>query len=85
MAEREETLKSLLMNVEEETEKAGLKLGIQNAKIMVSDPIISWQMDGGTLETVIDSTFLGSRLSVDYDYSPEIKKHLLLGRKLWQT
>ena len=81
MAEREETLKSLLMNVEEETEKAGLKLGIQNAKIMVSDPIISWQMDGGTLETVIDSTFLGSRLSVDYDYSHEIKRHLLLGRK----
>ena len=81
MAEREETLKSLLIKVEEENEKAGLKLSIQKAKIMASDPITSWQIDGETLETVIDFTFLGSKITVDCDYSHEIKRHLFLGRK----
>ena len=80
MAEREETLKSVLMNVEEETEKAGLKLGIQKAKIMASDPISSWQIGGETLGTMTDCTFLASNITVDYDYIYEIKRHLLLGR-----
>ena len=76
MSEREEELKSLLMNVKEESEKAGLKLNIQKMKI-----ITSWQMDGETLETVTDFLFLGSKITADGDRSHEIKRHLLLGRK----
>ena len=67
MAEREEELKSLLMKVKEESEKAGLKLNIQKAKIMALSPIISWQIDGGKLETVTDFIFLGSKITVDGD------------------
>ena len=80
MAENEE-LKSLLMKVKEESEKAGLKLNIQKTKIMASGPIISWQIDGETVETGSDFTFLGSKITVDGDYSHEIKRFLLLGRK----
>ena len=79
MAEREEELKSLLMKVEEESEKVGLKLNIQKTKIMVSGPITSWQIDG---ETVADFIFLGSKLTADGDCSHEIKRCLLLGRKV---
>ena len=79
MAEREE-LKSLLMNVKEESEKVGLKLNIQKTKIMASSPITSWQIDEETMETVT-FIFLGSKLTADGDYSHEIKRHLLLGRK----
>ena len=79
MAEREEELKSLLMKVKEESEKADLKLNIQKTKIMASGPIISWQIDG---ETVADFIFLGSKITVDGDCSHEIKRHLLLGRKV---
>ena len=69
------------MRVKEESEKAGLKLSIQKAKIMASNPITSWQVGGETMETVTDFTFLGSRITVDSDCSHEIKRHLLLGRK----
>ena len=81
MAESEEELKSLLMKVKEESEKAGLKLKIQNTKIMVSRPITSWQIDGKTMETVTDFIFLGSKITADGDCSHEIKRHLFLGRK----
>ena len=74
-------LKSLLMKVKEESEKAGLKLNTQKTKIMVSDPIISWQVDGETMETVTDLIFLGSKITADSDCSHEIKRSLLLGRK----
>ena len=80
MAESEEELKSLLMKVKEESEKAALKLNIQKMKIMASDPITSWQIDGETMETVTDFIFLGSKITAD-DSSHEIKRHLLLGRK----
>ena len=81
MAENEEQLKSLLVKVKEETEKAGLKLNIQKTKIMVSSPITSWQVGGETMETVRDFIFLGSKITADGDCSHEIKRHLLLGRK----
>ena len=82
MAESEEELKSLLMKVEEENEKVGLKLNIQKTKIMVSGPIISWQIDGETVETVSDFIFLGPQITADGDCSHEIKRRLLLGRKV---
>ena len=82
MAESEEELKSLLMKVKEESEKVGLKLNIQKTKIMASGPIISWQIDGETVETVADFTFLGSKITADGDCSHEIKRHLLLGREV---
>ena len=81
MAESEEELKSLLMKVKEESEKAGLKLNIQKTKIMASGPIISWQIDGETVETVPDFIFMGSKITVDSDCSHEIKRRLLLGKK----
>ena len=81
MAESEE-LKSLLMKVKEESEKVGLKLNIQKKKIMASSPITSWQIDGETVETVADFIFLGSKITADGDCSHEIKRHLLLGRKV---
>ena len=81
MAESEEELKSLLMKVKEESEKAGLKLNIQKTKIMASGPITSWQIDGETMETVRDSIFLGSKITADGDCSHENKRHLLLRRK----
>ena len=81
-AESEEELKSLLMKVKEESEKVGLKLNIQNAKIMVSSPITSWQIDEETVETVADFIFGGSKITADGDCSHEIKRHLLLGRKV---
>ena len=81
MAETEEELKSLLMKVKDENEKAGLKFNIQKAKIMVSSPITSWQKDGETMETVIDFIFLDFRITADGDCSHEIKTCLLLGRK----
>ena len=81
-AESEEELKSLLMNVKEESEKVGLKLNIQKTKIMASGPITSWQIDGETVETMTDFIFLGSRITADADCSHEIKRHLLLGRKV---
>ena len=80
MAESEEELKSLLMKVKEESEKAGLKLNIQNTKIMAFSPITSWQIDGETMETVTDFIFLGSKITVDGDCSHEIKRRLLLRR-----
>ena len=83
MAESEEELKSLLMKVKEESEKVSLKLNIQKTKIMASGPIISWQMDGETVETVSDFTFLGSKITADGDCSHEIKRRLLLGRKVY--
>ena len=82
MTESEEELKSLLMKVKEESEKIGLKLNIQKTKIMASGPITSWQIDGETVETVSDFTFLGSEITADGDCSHEIKRHLLLGRKV---
>ena len=82
MAEREEQLKSLMMKVKEESEKVGLKLNIQKTKIMASGPITSWQIDGETVETVTDFIFLGSKITEDGDCSHEIKRHLLLGRKV---
>ena len=82
MAESEEELKSLLMKVKEESEKVGLKLNIQKTKIMASDPISSWQIDGETVETVADFIFLGSKITADGDCSSEIKRPLLLGRKV---
>ena len=81
MAESEEQLKSLLMRVKEESEKAGLKFNIQKTKIMVSCPITSWQIDGETMETVTDFIVLGSKITADGDCSHEIKRCLLLGRK----
>ena len=81
MAESEE-LKSLLMKVKEESEKVGLKLNSQKTKIMASSPITSWQIDGEAVETVADFIFLGSRITADGDCSHEIKRHLLLGRKV---
>ena len=81
MAESEEELKSLLMKLKEECEKAGLKLKIQKTKIMASSPITSWQIEGGTMETVADFIFLSSKITADGDCSHEIKRHLLLGRK----
>ena len=82
MAESEEELKSLLMKVKEESEKVGLKLNIQKTKIMASGPITSWEIDGETVETVSDFIFLGSKITADGDCSHEIKRRLLLGRKV---
>ena len=81
MAENKEELKSLLMKMKEESEKAGLKLNIQKMKIIASDPITSWQIDGETMKTVRDFIFLGSKITADGDCSHEIKRHLFLGRK----
>src|SRR5574341_421792 len=81
MAENKEELKSILMKVKEESEKAGLKLNIQKTKIMASGPITSWQIDGETMETVTDFVFSGSKITADGDCSHEIKRCLLLGRK----
>ena len=81
VVESEEELKSLLMKVKEESEKAGLKLNIQKTMIIASGPITSWQVDGETMETVRDFIFLGSKITADGDCSHEIKRHLLLGRK----
>ena len=81
MAESEEELKSLLMKVKEESEKAGLKLSIQKMKIMASGPITSWEIDGETVDTVSEFLFLGSKITAHGDRSHEIKGHLLLGRK----
>ena len=80
--ESEEELKSLLMKVKEESEKVGLKLDIQQTKIMASGPITSWQIDGETVETMTDFIFLGSKITADGDCSHEIKRHLLLRRKV---
>ena len=82
MAESEEELKSLLMKVKEGSEKAALKLNIQKTKIMASDPITSWQIDGETMKTVRDFILRGSKITADGDCSHEMKRHLLLGRKL---
>ena len=82
MAESEEELKSLLMKVKEESEKVGLKLNIQKTKIMASEPITSWEVDGETVETVSDFVFLGSKITADGDCSHEIERCLLLGRKV---
>ena len=82
MAECEEELKSFLMKVKEESEKLGLKLNIQKTKIMASAPITSWEIDGETVETVSDFIFLGSKITADDDCSHEIKRRLLLGRKV---
>ena len=78
MAESEEALKSLLMKVKEESEKVGFKLNIQKTKIMASSPIISWQIDGETMEMVTDFIFLGPKITADGDCSHDIKRHLLL-------
>ena len=82
MTESEEELKSLLMNVKEESEKVGLKLNIQKTKIIASGPITSWQIEGEIVETVSDFIFLGSKITADGDCSHEIKRRLLLGRKV---
>ena len=82
MAESREELKSPLMNMKEESEKVGLKLNIQKTKIMASGPITSWEIDGETVETVSDFIFLGSKITADVDCSHEIKRCLLLGRKV---
>ena len=82
MAESEEELKSLLLKVKEESEKVGLKLNIEKTKIMASSPITSWKIDGETVETVADFIFLGSKITTDGDCSREIKRCLLLGRKV---
>ena len=82
MAESEEELKSLLMKVKEKSEQVGSKLNIQNTKIMASGPITSWQIDGETVETMADFIFLGSKITADGDRSHEIKRRLLLGRKV---
>ena len=82
MAESEEELKSLLIKVKEESEKAGLKLNIQKTKIMASGPITSWKIDGETVETVADFIWGGSKITADGDCSHEIKRRLLLGRKV---
>ena len=80
MAESEEELKSLLMNVKEESEKVGLKLNIQKTKIMASGPITSWEIDGETVETVVDFILWGSKITADGDCSHEIKRHSLEGK-----
>ena len=85
MAKREQELKGLLLKVKEMSEKAGLKLNIQKAKIMTSGPITSWQRDGETMETVTDFVFLGSNITADGDCCHVIKRQLLLEGKLWQT
>ena len=85
MAENKEELKSLLMKVKEQSEKTGLKLNIQKTKTMSSDPITSWQIDGETMETVTDFIFLSSKITADGDCSHEIKRCLLLGRKVMTT
>ena len=82
MAENEEELKSILTKVKEESEKFGLKLNIQKTKIMATGPITSWEIDGETVETVSDFIFWGSKITADSDCSHEIKRHLLLGRKV---
>ena len=82
LAESEDKLMSVLMKVKEESEKAGLKLNIQKTKIMASSPITLWQIDEETMETVTDFIFLGSKITADDDFSHEIKRHLLLGRKV---
>ena len=82
MAESEEELKSFLMKVKEESEKVGLKLNIQKTRIMASGPITSWEIDGGTVETVVDFIFGGSKITADGDCSHDIKRCLLLGRKV---
>ena len=82
MAESKEELKNLLMKMKEESEKVGLKLNIQKMKIMASGPITSWQIDGETVETVSDFIFWGSKITADGDWSHEIKRRLLLGRKV---
>ena len=82
MAENEKELKSLLMKVKVESEKVGLKLNIQKTKIMASGPITSWEIDGETVETVANFIFLGSKITTDSDCSHEIKRRLLLGRKV---
>ena len=82
MAESEEELKSLLMKVKEESEKVGLKLNIQKTKILASGPIASWEIDGETVETMSDFILRGSKIIADGDCSQEIKRHLLLGRKV---
>ena len=85
MAEGKEELKSLLMKVKEESEKVGLNLNIQKTKIMASGPTASWEIDGETVETVSDFIFWGSKITADGDCSHEIKRRLLLKRKLWPT
>ena len=85
MAEREEELKRLLMKVKKESEKAGLKLNIQKTNIVASGPIISWQIDGETMETVTDFIFLVSKITVNGDCSHELKHTCSLQEKLWQT
>ena len=82
MAESKEEVKSALMKVKEESETIGLKLNIQKTKVMASSSITSWQIDGGKVEAVTDFIFLGSKITMDSDYSHEIKRHLLLGRKV---
>ena len=82
MAQSEDELKSFLMKVKEESDKVGLKLSIQKTKIMASGPITSWQIDGEIVETVADFIFLGSKITADGDCSHEIKRRLLLGRKV---
>ena len=82
MAESEEELKNLLMKVKEESEKVGLKFNIQKTKIMASGPITSWEIDGETVETVSDFIFWGSKITADGDFSHQIKRRLLLGRKV---
>ena len=82
MAESEEELKSLLMKAKKESEKVALKLNIQQTKIMTSGPVTSWQIDGGTMETMTDFILRGSKITVDSDYNQEIKRRLLLGRKV---
>ena len=85
LAEIEEKLKSLLMQVKKESEKVGLKLNIQKTKIMASGPITSWEIDGETIETETNFIFFGSKITADGDCSHEIKRRLLLERKLWPT
>ena len=85
MAESEEELKNLLMKVKEESEKVGLKLNIQITKIMASSPIMSWQIDGKTVETMTDFIFLDSKITADGDCSHKIRRRLLLEEKLWPT
>ena len=85
MAESEEELKSLLMKVKEENEKVGLKLNIQKMKILALGPITSWEIDGETVETVSDFIFWGSKITAYGDCRHEIKRRLLLGKKLWPT
>ena len=85
MVEREEELKSFLVKVKEESEKAGLKLKIQKSKIMAPGPITSWQVEGGKVKAMMDFIFLSSKITADGDCSHEIKRHLLLGRKAMKT